>query len=143
MDFNWPKISLDARVGCLTALLILLVAQPVFAHARLVKSFPENTATFTASPAKVELWFNELLDDGFNSIEVFPLSQLSTARHDNYASGVPTIDPKDRTHLTISIAALKPGDYLVSYRVLSRDGHTAPGRISFHVVTPGARPDAK
>jgi methionine-rich copper-binding protein CopC len=43
------------------------------------------------------------------------------------------VDPKDRTHLMVKVGALKPGDYVVDWRVLSRDGHSAPGRITFTV----------
>lgn len=31
-------------------------------------------------------------------------------------------------------APLPAGDYVAAWRVLSRDGHTAPGRLTFRVV---------
>ena len=41
-----------------------------WAHAQLIKSDPPDKAELNESPARVDLWFNELLDDDFNSIEV-------------------------------------------------------------------------
>lgn len=121
----------SAKLCALASLLLLLATGSASAHARLIKSAPANKAALTNAPVLIELWFNELLDDGFNAIEVFPLTELNQTKRQNLARGVPQVDPKDRTHLTIELGALTPGSYLISYRVLSRDGHTAPGRLSF------------
>jgi len=64
---------------------------------------------------------------------VIPAAELSAKTHTNLAKGKPKVDPADRTHLTVGLAALKPGKYVIQYRVLSRDGHTAPGRVTFQV----------
>jgi methionine-rich copper-binding protein CopC len=104
-----------------------------WAHAQLIKSDPPDKAELNESPARVDLWFNELLDDDFNSIEVIAAAEISAPKHANYARGKPEVDPADRTHLSVQVAGLKPGKYVIQYRVLSRDGHTAPGRITFQV----------
>jgi len=83
----------------------------------------------------VDLWFNELLDAEFNSIEVFPVAELSSPHHTTLARDAPTVDPADRTHLAVALPLLAPDDYVVEYRVLSRDGHSAAGRLTFHVGT--------
>jgi len=102
-------------------------------HAQLIKSDPPDKAELKESPARIDLWFNELLDDNFNSIEVIPAAEISAQKHSNFAKGKPKVDPADRTHLTVRVTQLTPGKYVISYRVLSRDGHTAPGRIAFQV----------
>jgi methionine-rich copper-binding protein CopC len=113
--------------------LSLLGTSSALAHAQLIKSSPADKTELKQSPAHVELWFNELLDEGFNTIEIFPAEELSAKTHSNFAKGKPKVDPNDRTHLTIDVSILKPGKYVIQYRVLSRDGHTAPGRLTFQV----------
>jgi methionine-rich copper-binding protein CopC len=118
------------------AVAVLLFVAGTFsgwAHAQLIKSDPPDKAELKESPARIALWFNELLDDNFNSIEVIPAAEISAQKHSNFAKGKPEVDPTDRTHLTVRVTPLTPGKYVIQYRVLSRDGHTAPGRITFQV----------
>jgi methionine-rich copper-binding protein CopC len=117
----------------LAVILCLLGTNSALAHAQLIKSNPPDKAALHQAPVQVDLWFNELLDDGFNTIEIFPAAELSDKKHSNLAKGQPKVDPKDRTHLTVAVSALKPGKYVIQYRVLSRDGHSAPGRLTFQV----------
>jgi methionine-rich copper-binding protein CopC len=115
-------------------LLSSLVANSAFAHAQLIKSNPPDKAELKQPPTRVDLWFNELLDEGFNSIEIIPVAELSAKNHTNYAKGQPKVDTEDRTHLIATVSPLKPGKYILQYRVLSRDGHSAPGRVTFQVL---------
>ena len=116
------------------ALLFFLVGTfSAWPHAQLIKANPCDKAELKESPTRIELWFNELLDENFNSVEVIPAAELSAEKHSNFAKGKPKVDAVDRTHLTVPVAELKPGKYVIQYRVLSRDGHTAPGRITFQV----------
>jgi len=103
-----------------------------WAHALLVKSNPANGSTIQA-PKSIELWFNELLDDNFNKVEIFGAGDAKGKERKNLAKGKPQLSGKDRTHLTVEVGTLSPGDYVIEYRVLSRDGHSAPGRITFTV----------
>ena len=115
--------------------LTLLAPRVAEAHARLVRSQPVDDAHASSPPTNIDLWFNELLDYAFNSIAVFPVAQLESEHRTDFVVGSPTVDPTDGTHLTIALTRMPPGDYVVEYRVLSRDGHSAPGRFEFHVVT--------
>jgi len=121
---------------CAVWLVALLAAHSAFAHAQLTMSSPENKASLKDAPAQVELWFNELLDEGFNTVEVYSATELNAKQHTNLAIGDPKVDEKSRNHLIVALKALKPGDFIVDYRVLSRDGHTAPGRITFQILAP-------
>jgi methionine-rich copper-binding protein CopC len=113
----------------------LALGQPRLAqaHARLVRSNPPSKAEMAQAPESVELWFNELLDDGFNSVEVFAAGEPDAKQRTNLVKGKAKLDPKDRTHLIVQMPRLSPGEYTVEWRVLSRDGHSAPGRFTFRV----------
>ena len=120
------------RAGAFLALLAGGV-QIVEAHAKLVRSTPKDGATLKTAPKTIEFWFNELLDDEFNTVHLFSAKELSEKDRKDLAREKPQVDKKDRTHLTVSLPPLDAGSYAVEYRVLSRDGHSAPGRIMFTV----------
>lgn len=123
----------DRAIGCVLGIALALIGpHQAHAHARLIRAQPSDHAQLSQSPARIELWFNELLDDGFNTVEVFPAAELDTART-NRVTGSPALDARDRTHLTVAVQPLQPGEYVVEWRVLSRDGHSAPGRLRFRV----------
>jgi methionine-rich copper-binding protein CopC len=113
---------------------VLLLASAVWGHARLIRSEPKDRAVLDHSPSAVHLWFNELLDRGFHAIEVFPAEQRGRKERQNLTAGPVVVDAEDRTHISVPLQPLPPGEYVVEYRVLSRDGHTAPGRIGFRVT---------
>jgi methionine-rich copper-binding protein CopC len=103
------------------------------AHARLVRSTPADKAELARSPAQIEVWFNELLEEKFNSLIIYPAREFSSKTRTNLTDGKPELDPKDRTHLRIKLKLLEPGDYVVEWRVLSRDGHSATGKFTFRI----------
>lgn len=115
------------------AILILASPAPARAHARLERSVPQNGAT-VAPPKTIELWFNELLDDEFNDVTVYRAKRDgSPADTTNLATGKPQVDPSDRTHLSTPVGPLTTGSYVVQYKVLSRDGHSARGHVLFRI----------
>jgi methionine-rich copper-binding protein CopC len=131
-----PNRTVAATVAsiALSVASVLVSAPPALAHARLVRAKPADKAVLTQAPAQLDLWFSELLDANFNQVEVFPVAELTAKTRSNLTGGPPVIDPGDRTHLTVPLRALPPGEYVVEWRVLSRDGHSAPGRFRFRVV---------
>jgi methionine-rich copper-binding protein CopC len=129
-----------AQISLLFALL-LAAPREALAHARLLKSSPKDADTVKA-PAQIELWFSESLDSsGLNTIVVFPVAELKAKMHSNLAKGAAKVDAKDKTHLTIELKTLPPGEYVVTWRVLSPDGHSVPGRFQFKVGDP--KPESK
>jgi len=112
---------------------LALLAAPAGGHARLLRAAPADKSVVKESPARVELWFNELLDVSFNNIEVYRAAEVRQKQRKNFVKSKPQVDAKDRTHIVAELEPLAPGEYCVEYRVLSRDGHTAPGRFSFRV----------
>jgi copper resistance protein C len=122
-----------ALVSVLSAVFVLAPPGSALAHARLVRSSPGLDGDLSQSPGQVELWFNELLDDGFNSISVFSATDADPKTRTNLVSGDARVDANDRTHLSVALNPLPPGEYIVEWRVLSLDGHTAPGKFKFKV----------
>jgi methionine-rich copper-binding protein CopC len=125
-----------ALFAALLATLLGLASNPTQAeaHARLERAQPANDAT-VAAPSTIELWFNELLDDAFNDVAVYRAKPDGSPADDaNLATAKPRVDDNDRTHLTTPVGALAPGAYVVHYKVLSRDGHSARGRVLFRVA---------
>jgi copper resistance protein C len=126
-----PKFALMAL---LAAVFVLAVPKSALAHARLEHSAPEADAAVAQPPAQIELWFSELLDNGFNSISVFSATDTDPNTRKNLIVGDAKVDAKDRTHLSAAVTTLPPGEYVVEWRVLSLDGHTAPGKFKFKVA---------
>jgi methionine-rich copper-binding protein CopC len=111
----------------------LLAPASAGAHARLLHMIPADGAELDSAPAAIDLWFNELLDQGFNGVEVFPIAQISAPHPENHTTGPARMDRKDRTHLQCPVGPLDPGEWVVQWRVLSRDGHPARGRTTFRI----------
>src|SRR3954469_4774947 len=85
---RWPCTALAA---------IALLAAPLTsqAHARLVRSNPTDGAVLPNSPRQIELWFNELLEDGFNVVEVFPATSTPGQQRVNLAKNKAIVDRKE------------------------------------------------
>lgn len=118
-----------------SVILVLAGVRVARAHAKLVRSEPKDAARLSVAPKKIEIWFNELLDDEFNSVQVFRAKELSQRDRVNLVKAKPHVDAQERTHLLVDLPPLEPDNYVVEYRVLSRDGHSAPGRFTFTVLT--------
>jgi methionine-rich copper-binding protein CopC len=104
-----------------------LVPPKALAHAKLIRARPNAFETLAETPASVELWFNERLEDEFNSIEV--VDSAGRRVEDGHAR----VHPRDRTNLVARLTRLTQGQYLVYWKILSVDGHTARGRFIFSV----------
>ena len=104
-----------------------LVPQKALAHAKLIRSRPNAFETLAETPASVDLWFNERLEDEFNSIEV--VDSAGRMVEESHAR----VNPQDRTNLRARINTLPPGSYVVRWKILSVDGHPARGRFIFSV----------
>ena len=116
-----------ALLATLAVLWSLLLASPAAAHAELVDIAPENGALLTRPPTEVRMTFTEsvnLVNDGIRLV-------------DHVGATVPTPDPTvdGRTVTWPMPTDLPEGHYLVTWRVLSKDGHPVSGAFSFGVGT--------
>ncbi|KRF45409.1 copper resistance protein CopC [Terrabacter sp. Soil811] len=115
------------RLASALLALGLLVAVPTtaFAHDVLERTNPADGTSVTQLPGTVVLTFSEdPLEIGTQVVVTGPAGPVS--------SGSPTIEGRD---VTQALAPNAPGgDYTVSYRVTSDDGHPVTGTFSFHAA---------
>jgi copper transport protein len=130
-----PLSIATRRVALLATLAVLgslLLASPAAAHAELVDIAPANGAQLTRPPTEVRMTFTEsvnLVDDGIRLV-------------DHVGATVRTPDPtvEGRTITWPMPADLPEGPYVVTWRVVSTDGHPISGAFSFGVGTAAAVP---
>ena len=114
-------------LGLLAAVLLAqgVAASPAAAHAELVSTTPGNGERLPVSPAEVTLQFTEgvgLVEDG---LELLDGEGEVVATPEPEADGAVVRWPMP--------AELPDGQYLVSWRVVSTDGHPITGAFSFGV----------
>jgi copper transport protein len=125
-----PAARRIALLGTLAVLFSLLFATPAAAHAELVNISPANGAQLETPPTQVQMTFTEsvnLIDGGIRLV-------------DEVGRTVPTSDPTvDGRIVTWPMPADIPdGTYIISWRVVSADGHPVGGASSFGVGTAAA-----
>ena len=108
--------------------LLLLIAQPVWAHAVPDASSPAPNEILETAPTEIAIAFNEPVVPQFSRISV--LSQAG----DEVEVGELTAVTSENRSLSVTLPELNDGAYLVSWQVLSAvDGHTTSGTYSFGV----------
>jgi copper transport protein len=117
-------------LGFLLALLLALTQAPAaWAHASLVRAEPGDGAVLAQPPGSLRLTFNE------------PVSPLVMRL---IGPGGEVISPAvaaDNTTVTLTPPPrLREGSYLLSWRVISADGHPVGGSLLFSIGKPSARP---
>lgn len=133
---TWITLLRRAAVSVLLAVVcVLLLAAPGSAHAELVKTTPANGQRLDTAPSEVTMAFSEsvnLLSDG--------ISLLNKS-----GATVSTPDPSVDGHTVTwpMPAHLAHGSYVVTWRVVSADGHPIDGAFSFGIGAAAADiPDA-
>lgn len=117
-------------LGTLAIVFWILLAPPAAAHAELLSISPANGAQLSTPPNQVQMRFTEsvnLIDDGIRLVN-------------DAGATVPTPDPTVAGN-TVSWpmpADLPDGAYLVTWRVVSADGHPVSGASSFGVGSAAA-----
>jgi len=100
----------------------LLVAAAAHAHAHVTGSVPADHSTGKA-PERIELSFSE----------VAHITALALQRDGQEASKL-TPPSAAAARFTIPMPRLSPGNYTLSWRVVSDDGHVMSGTLHFTVV---------
>ncbi len=108
--------------------LAVCTSTPAFAHASLAASEPRDGAVLAEAPKRVELRFNEKVTAG-----AVHLIDATGRLRDDAAVGA-----KDEAILVAMPQDLPPGTSIVSYRVISADGHPVAGSVTFSVGAPTA-----
>ncbi len=121
----------SAAAGLALVLLAALLEPGVAAaHALLVESTPADGAILAAAPPRAILRFDSRIER--------QLTHLILGKPDG--TRVPLeVDPGDAgpDRIAFTLPRLPPGEYRLTYRVLSTDGHATPGQIRF-TIRPGA-----
>lgn len=116
------------------SLLLALLSVTALAHAKLERSEPKKNSVLQQPPQLIELWFSEVIESGFNSIEV---KDQQGKRFDR--DGVTLSEGNKKVQ--VSLASTGAGTYTVVWKVLSRDQHTLRGEFTF-TVAQGGEPGA-
>ena len=100
-----------------------------FAHAEIARTNPVKSAILTQSPKSVWIEFGETLltldKEKINALKVTDSRGKRVDKSPTIVSGVRAT--------TKIVGTLKKGTYLVTYRVVSEDGHPVKGSYSFSV----------
>ncbi|MEJ0078489.1 MAG: copper resistance protein CopC [Alphaproteobacteria bacterium] len=122
------------RAACAAVVVSLALpiaaAVPASAHATLISSSPADGAVLAAPPSELTLTFNE---------PVAPLV-LKLVTPDGRTDVLQASRARDAALVIPVHARLPEGTHLLSWRVISLDGHPVGGTIVFSVGAPGAAP---
>ena len=118
----------------LCAALLAWDSGAAFAHAIILESEPAAGAKLAEPPARIYLRFNSKLEKNLSSV------RLMSA--DGRPVPLPVVaeggESPDR--IVLSPGKLRPGAYVVRYKVLAVDGHITEGALRFSVLEPGLEP---
>jgi methionine-rich copper-binding protein CopC len=103
----------------------LLFPSLAWAHAFLDHAQPAVGSDITDPPAQVKGWFTQKLEPVFSTIQVFDSSGKEVDLKDSH------LDSSDQKLLIVSLPALPPGEYKVSWSVVSVDTHHTHGDFKF------------
>jgi hypothetical protein len=114
-------------IARLTIAALLFTVTSAWAHAFLDHAEPAVGSTVDTPPTEIKIWFTEKLEPAFSQIQLFdhhgkPVTQ-----------GHATVDPSDPSLLSLAVPALAPGNYKVTWKVMSVDTHMTVGNFSFTV----------
>ncbi|WP_282937141.1 copper resistance protein CopC [Paenibacillus sp. RC67] len=117
-----------ALLLCCVSFIFYFIAlpNPVSAHASLIDSAPAANAEMDQAPDSVILTFNERLEDGIYYIRVFDSSKKQVTTNKAQMN-------TNRTAVELQLPKLGQGSYLVTYHVISADGHPVEGTYLFAV----------
>jgi len=115
------------KVLLLAAGLVLSGTHIASAHAELLKSFPVANSTLTKAPKYVQLEFGEAL----TTLNTKQANLISVFRGTTEKIATSKISINKRFARVEISQELKPGSYLVKYRVVSADGHVLVSQFKF------------
>ena len=122
--------------SCLRPALVLIgllavalaTAGGAWAHAALNGAVPADGSVVSVAPSELSLSFSE---------PVSPLA-LRLIGPDGQATSLDRFQLRDRTLVIAAPAGLLPGTHVVSWRVVSADGHPIGGSVVFSIDAPSA-----
>ena len=113
-----------------SGLLLGIGVGSVWPHAFPDRSEPRVGAVLRTAPAQVRIWFDGDLEPAFSRIAVTDAGGQRVDRGDAQ------VDRENRRLLQVSLPALTPGVYRVTWGVLAVDGHRTQGDYTFTLKAP-------
>ncbi|WP_165842295.1 copper resistance CopC/CopD family protein [Paenibacillus xerothermodurans] len=107
-------------------IFILLIPHRAGAHATLIRATPAANAELPQSPPRILLEFNEQLEASAFYIKVFDANKKSVTNTQARINAT-------HTAIELDLPALPKGHYVVTYHVISADGHPVEGTYLFAV----------
>ena len=130
MDRAIRGSGLALRACALCVALLAWYPGAASAHAIILESEPGAGAKLAEPPARIYLRFNSKLEKR--------LSNVRLASADGRPVPLPVVaaegDSPDR--IVLQLAKLRPGAYVIRYKVLAVDGHITEGALRFSVLEP-------
>src|SRR3954469_15186239 len=121
-------------VACfITLLTALALTGEAYAHASLVKASPADGAVVPVAPSALSLTFNE---------PVSPLV-IRLIGPDGATIEPGAVAAENNTVTVTAPALLQRGTHVLSWRVISADGHPVGGSLLFSIGAPSAQPAAE
>ena len=121
---------LKKTVLSISFLILTTSSLPVFSHAIMVKSQPEENATLNSPPKQIDVWFNDKVGNEYKALAVI----------DSAGNRVDNKDVQqellDASHIYCTTPSLSSGTYTIRYRVVSIDTHIVTGKFQFTIKTP-------
>jgi hypothetical protein len=118
------------RAGVLGAALLAQDPGAASAHAIILESEPAAGAKLAEPPARIYLRFNSKLEKR--------LSHVTLAATDGRPVPLPVVadGSEELDRIVLPLGSLRPGAYVVRYKVLAADGHITEGALRFTVLEP-------
>ena len=129
-----PRVRWRGWLGLLASALVGLVlalapASPAAAHASLVTTDPTEGQVLPESPGVARFTFDETVSVPAGGVQVFDASGDMVTSEASARDAVLSVDLPE---------TLAGGSYVVSWRVVSADGHPVAGALTFSVGQPSA-----
>lgn len=116
-----------------SAVLLLLVSTPLFAHARLLASSPADHAQLAAAPSGIQLAFSEKLMPQLSSARLTMTQMPGMAMEPTSIDGKFALMADGKTLVFTPAHPLGAGSYRVDWHVVSVDTHVSQGTLGFIV----------
>jgi copper resistance protein C len=113
------------RLAAAVFVLLGALGGQAHAHAFLEHAEPRVGATVQTAPAKLTLTFSQDIEPAFSSVKVTDAKGRPVDKGDVQVQGA---------LMQVALASLGPGDYTVTWRVVSVDTHVTEGDFVFHVA---------
>lgn len=120
-------MNLRTAVAVISFAFLCVLPEASWGHAFPDHSNPKVGSTVSGSPSMVRIWFDGDIEPVFSTIMVHTMDGRMIDKRDGH------VDTKDSTLLEVSVPPLSPGQYLVIWSVIARDGHHTMGQYTFTV----------